>query len=585
MKPFSKRFFTTVFACLFITNGFAGVMSDAEINALNAKFTKESQDIRTFRAKGMLNYYFKLKKENSPDAQSYLQVIIKLFPEYLPARLEYVMTLEEKNHFNSAYRYLILFKDQKNSQVTTALNNLSIQVEKIEAMHQCPLTENNEKIFLENRCKIDKKMLALFSEQSTETVSDHKSNKPVSAADNYTNIMNQYYALKKADLKEACNFITTKTNQYQKHQTVFIKNGYCMKAENNKSTLKYSVTDNQQCENNFNLLLESGYCSLTLKKTSTALSYFLAAQKINPNKYEIANQIGYLESNLKQNKKAYQQFQLATKSENEETSDKAEVALINLSDYKFKFLPEPWYFEFYTEPYYYSRFQDYIFPMEARFGVALGENKQYYLYMSYRRSTDTASQFSGIAPQIYNDNVEVYAGGFRYFPIKNVPLFVYSEYGLAHDLQVQSTYPNTEQDYRGGVIYSNRWGAPAAYNKNFVTEFRPWSDFYGNVSYYSRYENMIGQLTGRLAASVFRWRHMTLSPYLKAQTFFDSQRLFYNNIVEYGPGIMFQPYNIINFAICYEHLFGDYIPVPNSTNPYGPRYQTNIIRMQLYVKF
>ncbi|MCX7124674.1 MAG: hypothetical protein NTU49_02750 [Gammaproteobacteria bacterium] len=158
------------------------------------------------------------------------------------------------------------------------------------------------------------------------------------------------------------------------------------------------------------------YCN----NTSKALSYFLKAQKIKPHDFIIANQIGFIENNLELNKEAYQQFNNATHSPDNITSSQAEVALVNLSNWRYKYLPDPWYFEFYTEPYYTSRFTDYIAPLEARLGAALGRYKQFMVYLSYKQSTDTQSTGSGTAPQIYNDNAGVIV--FLGFFMRNMAL-------------------------------------------------------------------------------------------------------------------------------------------------------------------
>ena len=364
-----------------------------------------------------------------------------------------------------------------------------------------------------------------------------------------------------------------------------MNNYYALKKAHDPSSYLLLKKISSQYQNDFDAQMEMGYALLAQHKNKEALPYFLRAQQIRPDDLELANQIGFIECNIDQQKKAYEQFYNATKSTHAEISSQAHVALINLSDWKFKYLPDPWFFEFYTEPYYTSRFNDFIDPLEARLGAALGRYKQFWAYLSYRRSSDTASITSGAAPQIYNDNVGVIAGGTRLFPIAHVPWFFYAEYGAAYNLKQQLNEPTWRQDFRGGSTYGQQWGAPAAYDSTFITEFKPWTDVYTNLSYYSRYSNWIGQARQRIGARVFRWQHTTVSTYLMGQIFFDSQHLYYNNVIEYGPGIVLQPYNIVNFAISYEHLFGNYIPTENSgSNPYGTHYQTNIIRAQFFIR-
>lgn len=465
--------------------------------SLKEKFSTEPEGVRAFRARGMLNRYYSMRRLNSPKATAYLATIVYLFPEVERVQLEWRFALQRKE----------------------ALGNLKIQkptpiiIKKVGKTHY--------------RCS------------------------KIKSAPTENEMMDNYYSLKK-------------TNRY--HSITLLKK------------------INNQFPNNFDAQTEMGYYLLQQHKQREALSYFLKAQKIKPHDFIIANQIGFIENNLELNKEAYQQFNNATHSPDNITSSQAEVALVNLSNWRYKYLPDPWYFEFYTEPYYTSRFTDYIAPLEARLGAALGRYKQFMVYLSYKQSTDTQSTGSGTAPQIYNDNAGVIAAGARIFPY---PMFLgfYAEYGTAYNIGNQTIYPPWEQDFRGGSSYSGQWGAPAAYASKFVVECKPWTDVYSNVGYYSRYENWIGQARQRFGVRVFRWRHTTLSPYLMGQYFFDSQHLYYNNLIEFGPGISLQPYNLINFSVSYEHLFGYYIPTQDSSNnPYGSHYQTNIVRAQFFIR-
>ena len=576
-----KNFFLAglLLANIFFSATYASVLvSPEKLNALKTKFDKEEKSIRDFRANGMINKYYQLKKEQSPEAEKYLGQIIFLFPDYVPAKLEYAIFLEKKGDLRAAQQYLLKIK------ATTDHARLDEELEKIDI-------ELYKKSFYYERkitvpltiqiCQFDYRNLPVQKKitQSTPAVVP-------SVLNEYTRILNEYYGLKKTDAKNACAFLEDnarkKGNQLEKDSQQY----YCYAPEENKKNYDAPpIKLSEKCQHIFSFSMETGYCLLNQKKQKASLSYFFNAQRIEPKKYDIAMQIGYIQSAIGKNKKAYSEFQYAAHAPDPKIQSQAEVSQVNLSEYKFKLFPDPLYFDLYTEPYYYSRFDDFIKPLQARLGLLLGKHRQYDMYFNYRRSTDTASNSGGIAPQIYNDNFELIGAGFRYFPFTNMPLFAYSEYGLAHSLTDQPTYPNTEEDYRGGMVYGNRWGAPAQYHLHPLWELRPWADTYENVSYYSRYENWIGQLTGRFATEVLQWRHFTVSPYIKVQTFFDSQRLFFNNIFEYGPGIQIQPDNKVNFIISYEHIFGVYIPVPNnSSNPYGPSYDTNIVRVIFYVR-
>ncbi len=66
-------------------------------------------------------------------------------------------------------------------------------------------------------------------------------------------------------------------------------------------------------------------------------------------------------------------------------------------------------------------------------------------------------------------------------------------------------------------------------------------DCFGSSGYYSRYENMITYLQGRLGLRVAEISRMFMDLYLRGDAVFDSDGEFYNNLFEIGPGLRFTP--------------------------------------------
>lgn len=332
-------------------------------------------------------------------------------------------------------------------------------------------------------------------------------------------------------------------------------------------------------------LKETGYLYLAYNNQAAALPFFFRAYALthDPN---LAMQIAYCYNILGDNRSAYRYFSLATlnSSTDPQLNLKAQIAMTNLAGFQMKILPNPYYAEFYYAPFYFSRFRLVVNPFVARAGVILNQDYNVKLYTSFSWSRDDRSSATTQISQIYNDDIALTAVGLSAQPIKKIPLIAFSQVGRAYDLL--GVQPIWRNDFRGGLIYFNRWGASPTYTENAAFPIKWVGSMYADAIYYSRYQNTISDSRLRQGLRIFQAQSTEVDFYLTGHMILDTKHEFYNNIIEYGPGIAIIPSTRYNNTIRLESLRGYYLPVNSpSPNPYGPNYTNQVIQLETYLQF
>lgn len=370
----------------------------------------------------------------------------------------------------------------------------------------------------------------------------------------------------------------------QKPPETSLNNFYQLKKENRLAEAQevlYEVLAKDP--NNKEALLELGYFYLDQKNPEMA---WYAFEKATPLDYNTILQKAYILDGLKRHKEAYDQFQIASTSPDLKIAQEAKNSMIYLAPEIYKSLPSPWFADLYFAPEYHSRYSDMIFSGQLRTGVSWETSTQILeIYGSIRFDGDTKSTASGAYPQIYQDNTAIFALGARYYAYKPIPIYLYAEAGESYDLVYQNE-SRWQPDFRGGISGYQNWGANPVYafNPRFVC--KQFGDGYGDISFYSRYDdNIIGQLRLREGIRFFEWKNSSLDVYLKGEMFFDTNHEYYNNLAEFSPGLAFTPYNQVNLVFRFEPTWGYYIPVNSpSENPYGSSYYDTVILAEFYIR-
>jgi len=332
--------------------------------------------------------------------------------------------------------------------------------------------------------------------------------------------------------------------------------------------------------NNLTVQLENGYWLLNQKQYQAALPFFQKSRKLAPKNQLIALQLGYILNALGQNHQAYQEFKFSATSDDIKIRRQSQQAMLNLAGFATRVAPPPFFADIYFAPYYNSRLAATIFPLQTRAGLFYGHKNRGELYVSINANKDTRST-GGQNPIIYSDNSVVYALGTRYRLWNKPQIYAYTEWGKAHYLLNDK---KTATDFRAGLVGSLNWGETPSYADQSQFSFKHVGDVYANLSFYSRFENnWIGQLTLHEGARIFNYHYSTVDVYGKLQLFADSRKVYYNNLVEFGPGLRWKPDNRYNFALRLEAIHGNYLPINASiSNPYQNNYNAVLAMLETY---
>jgi len=249
--------------------------------------------------------------------------------------------------------------------------------------------------------------------------------------------------------------------------------------------------------------------------------------------------------------------------------NKACVGSILNAPLRRKNIDDPYYVTFYGSTIWYKRaykpestlqtnFDDTVYQFKVQAGRYMDKKKKFSVYLFAHLDGDVNSK-AGAVPVIYSDN---YAGigigaDYRLSPHSRVFVEASYENNLIHDAGVTTT----QFDYKGGIDYYNRWGPASHISCSYdpLVPLKWFSDLYAAAIFYSRYDNnIIMQSSARLGVELFTYKMSTVSIYMQAGITADSEGVYYNNIIETGPGIELQPYQLIPFSIRGEYRFAKF---------------------------
>lgn len=332
------------------------------------------------------------------------------------------------------------------------------------------------------------------------------------------------------------------------------------------------------------ILKEGGYLALQLHDNNFALLCFARVYRLTYDP-KFALQIAYIYDSTQQKRLAYYYFGCATHTQDAKDRMTAELAKTNLRGAATKILPQPYYLDFTFTPISFSRFHLVVYDTILKLGKVINEKFQWKTYLFYHRTWDNKSGSFGLISQVYTDNVSIVGAGTEITPIPHFPMIAFFQLGKANDL-VYRNRSRWRSDLRYGLAYYNEWGMKPSYTfkPELLLHFQ--GDAYTDIIYFSRFRNTIATARLRPALKVFRWGSATIDLYYKGFVIQDTLRQFYNNLMEYGPGIAFTPSDRYNVTLRYENLRGHYLPSnTNPLNPYKPNYHNNIFELDAFFRF
>ena len=149
-------------------------------------------------------------------------------------------------------------------------------------------------------------------------------------------------------------------------------------------------------------------------------------------------------------------------------------------------------------------------------------------------------------PRIYNDNYAGAAivlqyttpGGFRAF----------AQVGGTTNLGSVVAVPSGG-DFRGGLQYYREWG-PA--------NLRTYGNFYGSITYFSRYQDTLSYNQMEFGTRIGRGSHHT-ELYFRPTLTLDTHQYYYSNVAEVTAGIRFYPFGSHGPTLAFEEAAGQYL--------------------------
>ncbi len=312
---------------------------------------------------------------------------------------------------------------------------------------------------------------------------------------------------------------------------------------------------------------EQGYELLRQNRRSEAILVFEEVYRQDPHDYSTVMQLGYLYDAEGHKKQAERMFRAAADSSNLQLAEQGRSALRAMHG-----IESAWFGSLYFAPFYTSRFGNEINSLNAKLGLL--PSQYFQPYIGLRLTRDTRSQ-TGRLPVIFSDNTAVVSLGVQSRPFGRTAV-VYAEAGTALSLLGDPQHGRAIPDYRAGVSWFKPWGLGLTQAiRETSRRAALFGEAYSDVTYYSRYaQNVIGYFQMKEGLTLAQKRVLPLQVFAAVNLIKDSKSDFYNNVVEFGPGLRFVPLRKLPMLqIQAQYLRGYYMTEGNRIhNPYGPNY-------------
>jgi tetratricopeptide (TPR) repeat protein len=307
---------------------------------------------------------------------------------------------------------------------------------------------------------------------------------------------------------------------------------------------------------------QKGYDLLAANRTYDAVSAFESIHADDPSDMNVTLQLGYLYAAARKTGEAKAMF---TEADNDADPKIALQASAGLEEVRRD--DKVWFASVYAAPFYQSRFSNEINPLNAKIGLT--PSPYFQPYIGLRFSRDVRSQ-AGELPQIFSDNSAVISIGVQ-SALGKTGVVVYAEAGTA--VHLISERPRAASDYRVGIVWSRPWGAGLFAADNLGRTVSLTGSAYADAGYYTRYNHdFIGNVQLREGINLPIFRALPMQLFAATNLIRDSNRNFYNNVVEVGPVLRVAPLrHLPSLTFEAQYLRGFYT-AHDPTNPYGSRY-------------
>jgi hypothetical protein len=177
----------------------------------------------------------------------------------------------------------------------------------------------------------------------------------------------------------------------------------------------------------------------------------------------------------------------------------------------------------------------------------------------------------------WNNRAEIGLGLRARFFTK-IFLALYVEWIRGYYIKIPENLPQASDDnyvdLRTGLIFWYGWDKWFESPRLISFPLIRWGELYSDVSYFrSQRDNVIGYFHAKAGFRLCRLWKSDLAAYGVLYLMKDTNKDFWNNKVEFGPGIWLSPFPNLDLKIFTEWLVGNYFGIEGvDPNPYTQRY-------------
>lgn len=342
-------------------------------------------------------------------------------------------------------------------------------------------------------------------------------------------------------------------------------------------------------------ILDQGYAALAEGRSSEARSRFMAALEQDPTRVEVHKQLGYMSINegdmpaaaeslerarrllpldhmtalelgyvyagMNRRRGAEKHFRYALGSPDPEVRRKAEAGLVSI-----RAGAECPYVDVFASPYSESRFGNRVMMAEAMLGCRPWSYVPLSGYLVGRFQRDTRT-VGGETPEIYNDNVLSFGPGVRLQP-RGLNTSLQLEWNWDTNVTRSPEHPRRSESNGRAIL------ADYGYWERLLGLRPAFADLGASLGWYGRYrDNVILYGQTRAGAKVWERFPARFNLYVPMNASVDTNKDFFNNIVEYGVGGELQLLGGLNLRLRAEALRGWYTGREGrDPNPYPRHY-------------
>ncbi len=171
----------------------------------------------------------------------------------------------------------------------------------------------------------------------------------------------------------------------------------------------------------------------------------------------------------------------------------------------------------------------------------------------------------------WNNRFEIGIGvRSRFFSKVFLALYAESLQGTYQNIPEEYPQPPEKEytDFRSGLIFWYGWDTYYEPSKWLSLPMIFWGELYSDLTYYRRdNDNIIGYLHGKFGFHLLRLRIISMDVYAATYLVKDSNKDFWNNYTELGPGIWLKPLPDLDLKFYIEWLEGNYFNIETTENP------------------